>query len=89
VDEFSAYRQLHFPAGKASVYDDILTRWWDHAVQFPKLALLARIVLFIPATSASSERALSAAGNTVSEHRTRLDSETADSILSVCSNTKS
>jgi hypothetical protein len=63
VDEVSAYRQLRLPAGKAAAYDGsgILTWWRDHAVQFPKLALLARNVLCILATSASSERAFSAA----------------------------
>lgn len=55
-------------------------------MQFPKFVLLARNVLFIPATSACSERAFSAAGDTVSEHRTRLNPKTIDSILFVHSN---
>jgi hAT family C-terminal dimerisation region len=45
--------------------------------------LIARNVLCIPVTSASSKRALSAAGYTVSERRTRWDPETVDSFLFV------
>jgi hypothetical protein len=48
----------------------------ENIVQFPKLALLARNVLCISATSASSERAFSAAGSTVAERRTRLIPDT-------------
>jgi hAT family C-terminal dimerisation region len=45
--------------------------------------MLARNVLCIPVTSASSEGAFSAAGYTVSERRTRWDPETVDSLLFV------
>jgi len=40
----------------------------------------------LPASSASSERAFSAAGNTITERRTNLKSETVDDILFVHSN---
>ena len=60
---------------------DILIWWKDHRLKFPKLALLCTYYLTIPASSASSEREFSVAGQTISEHYTGLKPETVDSIL--------
>jgi hypothetical protein len=51
-------------------------QWWkDNEPRFPNLAKLARRVLAIPATSASSERIFSVSGNINSKKRARLDPE--------------
>jgi hypothetical protein len=60
---------------------DPLEWWRGNAVQIPHLARLARGLLCIPATSASSERLFSAAGLTISARRARLTSEHAEDLL--------
>ena len=49
--------------------------------QFPKLSQIAREVLCIPATSASSERVFSDGGTLVSARRTGLTPDSIDNIL--------
>jgi hypothetical protein len=50
--------------------------WWlNKKNKYPVLAKMARIFLAIPATSTSSERLFSDAGNLLTSKRTRLDSE--------------
>ena len=49
--------------------------------QFPNVWKLASKILAIPATSAPSERALSAAANVVNKKRCRLKSETVDVLM--------
>ncbi|KAH9374697.1 hypothetical protein HPB48_011003 [Haemaphysalis longicornis] len=46
--------------------------WREHEKEFPKLALLSKRILCIPATSSSSERNLSAAGYIMQARRTSL-----------------
>ena len=65
---------------------DVLTWWKQQSRYLPKLATLARQLLAIPAASAASERAFSAAGCTVTARRTALAPETVDNILVVHSN---
>ena len=56
--------------------------WWkSQETELPKLATVAQWVLSIPASSAASECAFSAARLTVSQCRTALDSETVNNIL--------
>ena len=56
--------------------------WWrEHAARFPRLAILARLYLQIPATSASSERLFSCFGNIYTDRRLSLKTETAQAIL--------
>ena len=64
----------------------ILDWWKSQETKLPKLAKVARRVLSIPASSTASERAFSAAGLTVSQSRTALDSETVNTILFIHSN---
>lgn len=77
-DEVDQYMKSKVPKDKNL---DILMWWRDHRLEFPKLALLCAYYLAIPASSASSEREFSVAGQTISERRTGLKPETVDSIL--------
>lgn len=65
---------------------DVLEWWSENEKEFPTMAKLARKLLAIPASSASSERAFSAAGNAVSQRRTALDPQTVNDVLFVHSN---
>lgn len=57
-------------------------KWWSfHCLQFPLLSALARRVLCIPATSASSERIFSEAGLVVSKKRTNLRSDNVKELI--------
>jgi len=56
--------------------------WWlNKKEKYPILAKMARIYLAIPATSTSSERLFSDAGNLLSAKRSRIDSELFKRIL--------
>lgn len=59
-----------------------LVGWWrTNSMVYPKLAKLARSVLCVPASSSSSERVFSAAGQTLEQRRTALKPSTVDAIL--------
>ena len=60
---------------------DILQWWSDHKNKYSTLAILSAYYLAISASSAPSERAFSAAGQTINEHHTNLNPETINSIL--------
>jgi len=60
---------------------DVLGWWSDHQLNYPKLSVLARGILAIPASSSSSERNFSAAGRTIEQRRTALKPSTVDAIL--------
>ena len=62
---------------KVDIKTNPLDWWRQNQRRFPILAILARRFLCIPATSASSERVWSAAGNIYSKKRCRLHPETA------------
>eukprot|EP00981_Chlorochromonas_danica_P014540 scaffold8220_cov150-Ochromonas_danica.AAC.2 len=60
-------------SGAAEVVDEKPLLWWgENAYRYPCLIMIARKVLCIPATSASSERLFSLAGRTITEERSRL-----------------
>ena len=57
-------------------------QWWKHyARRFPTLAKLARKFLCILGTSVPSERVFSTAGLTVTDKRSRLDSNVVNEII--------
>lgn len=61
----------------------------DYILQvFPNLAKLADIYFGVPATSASSEQAFSAAGSCINEKRSRLNATTAKKQLFIHDNWK-
>lgn len=61
--------------------DDPLAWWRKKADTYPNLARVARRILAIPATSASSERLFSAAGITIANDRANLLPEAAEEII--------
>jgi len=72
--EMATYLALPRPVDKAKV--DVLAWWRDHAKTLPLMSSIAKGLLAIPASSASSERCFSAAGNIVTAQRYNLDPET-------------
>ncbi|XP_041839735.1 E3 SUMO-protein ligase ZBED1-like [Melanotaenia boesemani] len=63
--------------------EDLLSFWESQSQPkaFPVLSKVARMILCIPATSASSERAFSSAGRVLESRRNRLNPGTVDAIL--------
>jgi len=66
--------------------DDVLSWWKKQTETFPKLALLAKGVLAVPATSAPSERIFSIARLLVQAKRSSLVPENVSKFLFVYSN---
>jgi len=67
--------------GKLEYEGDPLAWWSGNAARFPRLAPRARNQLVLAATSASSERAFSAAGNVVTDLRTNLKPESVGALV--------
>ncbi|KAL4097820.1 hypothetical protein QTP88_022528 [Uroleucon formosanum] len=61
--------------------DNILEFWNNQKYIFPLLSILAKQILAIPASSASSERSFSVAGRVIEERRSCLGGNTVDGIL--------
>ena len=56
--------------------------WWKrNETRYPQIAVIAKRVLGVPATSVSSERIFSAAGLLINKLRNRLSSDIVDSII--------
>ena len=68
--------------------EDPLNWWKIRSQNFPKLAKLARKYLAIPATSVSSERLFSDAGNLINAKRTNLDTKLVGQMLFLKRNIK-
>lgn len=60
---------------------DIL-QWWEmHSIKYPVLSCIARDLLAIQASTVASESSFSAGGRIISDHRTRLKSDTVEGLL--------
>ncbi|CAF1152767.1 unnamed protein product [Adineta steineri] len=62
--------------------DDTIIQWWNkHSLLFPELALLAKSLLGIPASSATSERIFSASGRILEKRRQSLNPDVVHDML--------
>lgn len=101
--ELDCTRDFSFPASLNTPVDDELKdylnsqspvctdllKWWDQNQKtYPNLYMAHLVVHSIPATSAASERAFSAAGNIITQKRTRLDSLNVNNLIVANSNPK-
>jgi len=77
---------LNFLPDLSSADGDILAYWKAHEPSVPDVARLARRILSIPASSASSERLFSAAGRTITPQRTNLSAARAEQLIFVQQN---
>ncbi|XP_053382048.1 E3 SUMO-protein ligase ZBED1-like [Mercenaria mercenaria] len=75
-DEVQSYLSEKMVSGT-----DPLLWWRDNEERFPKIAIVAKRVLAVPATSVPSERIFSATGLLINKLRNRLSSEIVDSIF--------
>ena len=58
-----------------------VSKWWaQHHEKYPKLALVVKNLLAIPATSANCERAFSSLTDIVTKKRNRLQGETTEKL---------
>ena len=63
-------------------------KWWkENAQKYPRLSLVAKKILAMPATSVPSERVFSTAGILVSKLRNRLSPVLVDNIIFLNKNT--
>jgi len=63
--------------------ENILEFWKEKEEQWPRLAVVAKRILAIPATETSSERVFSIAGRILEDRRTRLNVATVDDLMFV------
>ena len=75
------YKRLPLLAHSSVSPGDPLKWWKLNETMLPLLSKVARRILNIPATSASSERTFSTAGLVISQKRQRLSPETASAIV--------
>jgi len=79
-DEFERYLKYVETAEEG---DDPIEWWKRHEFEYPCLTKMAMDYLCIPATSVPSEQLFSKAGETISDRRNRLHSQTAKMLLSL------
>jgi len=80
VDEVHRYINTKISFSK----DDALLEWWTkHSLIFPQLSLLAKSLLGVPASSATSERVFSSSGRVLEKRRQSLSPDTVDDILMI------
>ena len=80
-DNTSADELQCFLAEKSSPDEDPLKWWKQNEHRFPQIAIVAKRVLAVPATSVPSERIFSATGLLINKLRNRLSSEIVDAIV--------
>ena len=82
-DEISKYRERD----SLELGGDVL-QWWKKQADLPLLSYLAKDYLSIPATSVSSERVFSSAGNIVTAQRSLLHPDHVDQLIFLKKNLK-
>eukprot|EP00057_Strongylocentrotus_purpuratus_P035145 XP_797872.3 PREDICTED: zinc finger BED domain-containing protein 1-like [Strongylocentrotus purpuratus] len=84
ADEIDLYLQHAAPPRSTDP-----TVWWaENHNKFPRVSLLAKKYLTIPATSVPAERIFSSAGNIVNKKRSCLDSDNVDMLVFLKDNLK-
>ncbi|KAL2081527.1 hypothetical protein ACEWY4_023380 [Coilia grayii] len=78
--------QSYFQTESLDPEDDPLTWWRDAKTIYPRLSVLARKYLCIPATSSSSERVFSTSGNIVSCLRSSLKPDHVNRLVFLAKN---
>lgn len=73
--------EMELYKGSRATDRNVLQWWQSHEKDFPRLHQVARKILCIPASSASSERAFSSANRVLEERRCNLKGENIDAIL--------
>ena len=73
----------HLAEPRATTCEDILQWWAERAAKYPNLSRAVRAILCTPASSATSERTVSAAGFTISKRLCSLSPENLDKQLFV------
>lgn len=71
-----------------SLQDDPLKWWKENSFRFPKLSVLAKHYLCIPASSVPSERVFSKAGELVNDRRASLKPNIVDKLIFLNKNMK-
>ncbi|CAF1578565.1 unnamed protein product [Rotaria sordida] len=79
-DEVERYLNTKIPFTK----DDTLLKWWSkHSLIFPQLAVLAKSLFGIPASSATSERVFSSSSRILEKRRQSLNPDVVDDMLMI------
>ena len=83
-DESTSQEFAHFKAEKKLPDGENPLIWWKiNEHRFPRLSLLAKNVLCVPATSVPSERLFSSSGYIVNKKRSSLDPHTVNMLVSL------
>ncbi|KAJ8266447.1 hypothetical protein GJAV_G00130530 [Gymnothorax javanicus] len=78
--------EAYLLTGNIDSEEDPLIWWQQHQSQYPRLSVLGKKYLCIPATSSPSERLFSTGGNIVTCHRTSLKPEHVDRLVFLARN---
>ena len=77
-DEVNNYSKAKLSIAK----EELVLEWWNKwSLAYPKISLLAKWLLGIPASSATSERVFSASGRVLEERRQNLNGDIVNDIL--------
>lgn len=77
---FTLLDEINIYLNKTCGNEDIMA-FWKNVIDLPRLKAVARHILSIPASSATSERVFSVSGRILEERRTQLISENVDKLL--------
>jgi hypothetical protein len=81
VDDFGENLDLYLSTPNIPTFSNVF-EWWSHnKFSFPVLYELSKKYLYIPATSASSERVFSTAGYILNQKRSRMKGTNVDALI--------